>query len=81
MGSLLYQNIIPKRFLDNTLSRKGYWYKQLRLVYVYALTWEVSNCYHKLKYGDIWAKHIGLWIQVYRTWPKWECHMVVHLSV
>ena len=56
MGSLLYQISIPKRFLVNALSRKEYWYKQLRLVYVYALTWKVSNCSHKLKYEDTCAK-------------------------
>ena len=59
MRSLLHQSIILKWFLVNALSRKGYWYKLLRLVYVFALIWEVNNCSHKLKYGDTWAKHLG----------------------
>ena len=83
MGSLLHQKIIPKMILVNALSRIGYWYKMLILVYVYVLTLEVSNCSHKLKYEDTWAKHVGAWywIQVHWTWPQWECRMVVYLSV
>ena len=83
MRSLLYQSIIPKIFLVNALPRIVYWYKLLRLVYVYALTLEVSNCYHKLKYNDTWTKHVGAWyeIQVHWTWPRWECRLVVYLSV
>ena len=51
----------PKTFLVNVLSRISYWYKLLRLVYIYALTLEVSNSSHKLKYGDTLVKHVGAW--------------------
>ena len=52
IGSLLYQSIIPKRFLVNAFSRIGYWYKLLGQVHGYALTLEISSCSHKFKYSD-----------------------------
>ena len=58
MRFILHQSIILKMFLVNVLSRNGYWYKLLNLLYVYALTYEVSNCSHKLKYGDTCTKYV-----------------------
>ena len=62
--SLLYQNIIPKKFLVYASSRIGYWYKLLRLVHVYASILEANNYSHKLKYSDTWAKHVGSWYTI-----------------